>query len=68
MNAARAVDSLCPSADTDVVAQVVPAHAERMQRSEWVAMVATFTEGPTAGLVSLQQGGAWQSERAARAG
>jgi hypothetical protein len=67
LNTARAVCFVVPSADTGVGAHVVPARVQKERPGEGVATVATFIGGPTAGVLSLQQFGAWQSVRAARA-
>ena len=53
LNAARAVGSLCPSADRDVGAHVVLA---RVKGGERAATVATFSEGQTAGAGVLSLG------------
>lgn len=44
LNGAPAVNSLCRSADGDVVRHVIPARLKRMRRAEAVAAIATFTE------------------------
>jgi hypothetical protein len=51
LNAARAVGSLCPSADLEVGAHFALARVKRRRPGEPAATVTTFIEGQTAGVL-----------------